>query len=187
MEMQTANKFEHAKIYRISSLALNLTYYGSTLNRLSQRMAQHRSAWKGYKAGKAGCIYYTAFDVLEADDAAIFLVETFKCNNIEELKARERHHIENNMCVNKTIPGRTMAEYRVANQETIKVKEAAYRAANQEAINAKSAAYYAANWTRLNANQACPCGGKFTMNNRAKHEKTIKHRRFIAAVTPVAP
>ncbi len=216
-----ANKFEHAKIYRISSLSLNLTYYGSTLNRLSQRMAQHRAACKAYKSGKAGCTYYTSFEVLEADDAAIFLVETFKCNNIEELRARERHFIENNVCVNKHIPGRTtaeyqaayraanqealkayFAEYRAANKETIQAYQAEYRAANKDALNANQAAYraanqealkayfaeyYVANWAKLNANHACPCGGKFTTQHRAAHEKTKKHCRFIAAATPVAP
>jgi hypothetical protein len=50
------------------------------------------------------------------------LVENYSCNSKKELETRERYYIENNECVNKNMPTRTMKEYQEENKEKIKKK-----------------------------------------------------------------
>tara|TARA_R110001592_G_scaffold318445_1_gene595579 strand:- start:605 stop:1045 length:441 start_codon:yes stop_codon:yes gene_type:complete len=98
------NKFSNAKIYRIVNDINGMTYYGSTHQKLSKRMGDHRSDYKIKK-------HKTYLKFGEISDCKIFLVENFPCNSKEELKTRERFFIENYPCVNKNIPGRSKVEY----------------------------------------------------------------------------
>jgi hypothetical protein len=110
-------------------------FYGSTTQALSTRIGAHKSAFRSWKqeCGNAPTSFPTqglskrtgaenndfkswrngsgkfssSFHILKYDDTAIFLVEHFPCSSREELKARERHHIDNNICVNKDSPGKT--------------------------------------------------------------------------------
>ena len=105
--------YNNGKIYRISSYDDNsLVYIGSTTKQLSQRMGQHRISYKYYKIGKCGKI--SSFDVFDAqgiENCYIELIENYPCNNKDELNKQEGIHIRKNICVNKNIAGRTLAEY----------------------------------------------------------------------------
>ena len=105
--------YEKSKIYKIESFIGNCIYYGSTCEALSVRMAKHRYNYKHQST-------ITSSKVLCFPDAKIYLVESYPCENIEELQAREGWFIKHNECVNKNVPGRTRKQYLKDNDEKIK-------------------------------------------------------------------
>ena len=46
--MDITNKYQNAKIYKITDIAYNKCYIGSTTESLSLRMARHRSNFKKF-------------------------------------------------------------------------------------------------------------------------------------------
>ena len=44
------NKFNSGKIYKVTNQENNKSYYGSTINSLSQRIAAHKCSYKKYVA-----------------------------------------------------------------------------------------------------------------------------------------
>lgn len=98
-------KFNNSKIYRIVNDVNGMTYYGSSTQSLSKRMAKHRWSFKNNKIPST----YNKFGNIE--DCKIFLIENYPCENKEQLLKRERYYIENNECINIEIPGRSKADY----------------------------------------------------------------------------
>lgn len=112
--------YSRGKIYKITSG--DLTYIGSTTEpTLARRLADHVSCYKRWKAGKQH--FTTSCLLIETGQYEITLVELCPCNSKDELTARERFHIETNVCVNKIIPGRTNKEYWAENPERYKEKQ----------------------------------------------------------------
>jgi hypothetical protein len=108
--------YANGKIYKITSG--DKTYIGSTCEpTLARRLAKHLGDYKKWKQGKRGSI--TSFPLIETGQYEITLVELCPCGSKDELRARERFHIENTVCVNKLIPGRTAEEY----EQTCRNKE----------------------------------------------------------------
>lgn len=101
--------YSKGKIYRVVCNETGNTYYGSTIQSLSQRLTNHRSCYNRWRKGKSN--YTTIFIILEINNYSIVWVEDYPCENNYQLQARERHFIENNNCVNKVIPTRTQKEY----------------------------------------------------------------------------
>ncbi len=110
-----------------------LTYYGSTTKSLGTRKSQHKYDHAHYLTN--GNKYLTAYEVMGADDWDIELVEYGLSE--EQMKLRERWHIENNECVNKYVPGRTKAEYARDHKEKIAAYKKQYAIDNQDYINVK--------------------------------------------------
>lgn len=107
--------YSTAKIYRI--VGGEKTYYGSTLQPLHKRLSAHKGHMKRYDEEKS-TQYCSSYEVLAEPNCGIYLVEAFTtCKNRDELNARERYYVENNVCVNSNIPGRTNKEWEVANFE----------------------------------------------------------------------
>ena len=52
------------------------------------------------------------FEKYGINNTDIILVESYPCENKNELHSRERYYIENNNCVNKIIPTRTSKEFK---------------------------------------------------------------------------
>jgi methionine synthase I (cobalamin-dependent) len=125
--------YANAKIYKIVDNTSDKIYIGSTCKTLSSRLSAHRCAYKSEK-----CKYCTSFEVLKNGDFDIILIEEVNCQNIEQLRARERHHIETNICVNKKIPNHTKAEsdkvYYEKNKEKIIQYVAKWKQANLEHV-----------------------------------------------------
>ena len=116
------NKYEKGKIYKVESLNGNKIYIGSTVNDyLSNRMAKHRNYYKDYLSGKK-VRYYVCdiFDEYGVENCVITLIENFPCNDVNELRQRERYYIQTLDCVNKNIPSRTFKEYYIDNKAKIK-------------------------------------------------------------------
>ena len=126
--------YQLGKIYKIVCNTTGKIYIGSTCEAsLARRLCCHRSDYKKQIAGKN--IFLTSFEVMESDNYEIILVENYPCNSKYELHSRERFFIENNDCVNKVIPKRTMKEWGQDNKEHIKEIHRKYRVNHKEQIN----------------------------------------------------
>lgn len=122
--------YQKGRIYKIINDDNDDIYIGSTCSPLSVRMSNHRGDFNQYKLRKSN--YITSFKILEFPSAKIILIENFPCNTKEELTAREAFHIRNLICVNKNIPLRTDAEYRIDNLEAVKEGQKKCYEANKE-------------------------------------------------------
>ena len=123
-------------IYTVRSKSRpDLVYYGSTVQRLSQRMAGHRSDYKD-KTKTGHC---TSMQILALGDAYIELVEAVKVPSKQHLRALEgRYQRENPHCVNLYVAGRSTAEYRQIPE--VKAHRQAYQKAFQQTTGFKEMA-----------------------------------------------
>lgn len=105
------NKYINGKIYALISESAGLTYYGSTIQRLSQRKGEHARDYRNYLLYDDGwrC---SSFEVLKHEDAKIILIEEFPCTSKLELEQREGYYQMNNPCINIHRAGRNTKEYR---------------------------------------------------------------------------
>jgi hypothetical protein len=94
--------YTQGKIYVLRSPNTDLVYLGSTTQTLSQRMAKHRSDFKRYRDG-IKTDFRTSFYIFESGDAYIELLESFPCNYVEELTAKEYIYVRQygEKCCNK--------------------------------------------------------------------------------------
>ena len=94
----------------------------------------------------------------------------------------------------------TSSDYYNKNMETIRTKNQQYRINNAEQIRNTKATYYQNNAEQMkedrkaryerekttdyyNERHKCPCGGCYTISNKAHHVKSKKHQRHIANAT----
>ena len=92
-------------------------YYGSTIQPLSKRIAQHRN-----KSNDCN----SKILIEKYGKVKIVLVKLFPCNSKQELEAEEAKYIRENKCINKIIPLRTQKEWYEDNKEQNKEKNKEY-------------------------------------------------------------
>lgn len=103
-----------AIIYKLTSP--NLTYYGSTTQKMEIRFNSH----------KHNAIYYknlTSHKLFEDGEVEITILVKGEFKDKKCLKEMERYYIENNTCINKNIPNRDSKEYESYRRKTEKRKE----------------------------------------------------------------
>ena len=135
--------YKNGKIYQITDITYTKCYIGSTTQPLYKRFYQHKIHFNAWKKGKKP--KYTSLDIFDefgVDNCIIELIESFPCNNKEELTKREGYHIKLNECVNKCIAGRTTKEYHNDNINVIKHRVKEYYENNVDAIKVKRKKYY---------------------------------------------
>jgi hypothetical protein len=152
--------YENGKIYKLVSNVSDKVYYGSTINPLHMRLLQHR-------ASSNKCASKSIIDDGSHD---IVLVEWCECDSRKELHARERYHIENNECINKTIPTRTSKQYKLDNKDRLvqyrldnKDKIVQYRLDNRDKIAERHRHYYQDNKDRIENREK-----QYRLDNRDK-------------------
>lgn len=127
------DRYKNAKIYKIVDNTTGKMYIGSTCEpTLAHRLAKHRRSYNRYLKG--GCNLTTSFEILKNNNYSIFLLEEYPCETKDQLLARERFFIENNECVNKVIPTRTIKEWEEANKDKLKEYRTKYRQDNSVKI-----------------------------------------------------
>ena len=155
--------YKNAKIYKLVNDELNLTYYGSTCTALHKRLYQHKSK-SNTSSSKI---------MFESGEVKIFLVELFPTENKILLTQRERYFIENNECINKTIPNRTKKEYYIDNKD--KIKE--YYLLNKEKIKQKNKGkikeYYLLNKDKIKQKNK-EYGKEYNVKNKEKIKERMK-------------
>ena len=163
--------YANSKIYKLVSFNLpDLPYYGSTTQTLCKRKGRHVSDYKA-NGLKASC---TSRIVIDAGDYEIIWVEDFPCENKDQLKARERYYIENRVCVNKNVPGRTNEEYYQANNVRAKEWYQANKAHVKEWYQANKADIKARYSERI---QCTVCNCMTSRGNIAQHQRSAKCKR----------
>jgi len=155
--------YSQGKIYCVRSHKTDLIYIGSTCQPLYKRLNEHKTAYQRYlKTGKSKEYSYKIYELDEAP--YIELIKKYPCSCLDELRKEEGQHIRSMECVNKYVAGRTKKEWRDDNKDHVKEYDKEYREANKDKINQKI---------------TCLCGGKYTKQNKAQHERTTKHKQFI--------
>jgi hypothetical protein len=157
--------YNNGKIYKIVCNTTGLVYIGSTTkNKLCERLTQHKSRFKKYNEGDN--IKYSSFLVLENNNYNIILIENYKCNNKDELTARERYYIEKIECVNSVIPGRTRKERDNLKVNKIKksISDKKYYEKNKIKIR-ESGKDYRKNYNNIRNNWWSSMGGNPFKNN----------------------
>jgi hypothetical protein len=184
IEIDGMVNYGNGKIYKLVSFQNDDVYYGSTTGPLTKRLSGHRRAYN-YRMGGKGC-YMTSFEIVKHPDVYIVLVESINCKSKEELFAVERKYIENNDCVNKTIPGRTKKQYYQDKKETISAKKKQHYQDNRERIAIISAQYRKENRESINKRQnekiLCECGNYYTRTNISHHNRSKKHLKYLLSI-----
>jgi hypothetical protein len=183
-----------AKIYKIvCDEEPELIYFGSTCERLSNRMGAHRSAYRRYLNGDGK--FVSSFKILKHESANIVLVEKFPCESKDALHARERFWIESTACVNKNIPGsygvgtrEYHKKYYARNTEKIKNYQAEYRkkraekeknVGGEEKKNLEEKAKKAKERSQAYAcgKMVCGCGVTHIRSGKTNHLRSAKHKK----------
>ena len=176
--MAQVNKYNHSKIYKISSNLTDKIYVGSTTQTLAQRLSKHTSDYRQYV--RTNNVYVSSFEIIKLGDSYITLIEENNFNNRQQLFRREGEIMKlNTNVVNNNISGRTQAEYKVDNKEYI----LQYSQGNKQVILAKQKQYYINNKQLiLEKNKqtfTCICGVIIRTSDKLKHMKTNKHINLI--------
>jgi hypothetical protein len=141
------NKYQKGKIYRLVCNNTGLNYYGSTTQLLSKRLYAHKLCYKNYLNDNKN--YFTSFKIIEGNNFEIILVELFNCSCKIELEKRERYYIENNDCVNKNIPTRTIKEWRELHKNDYKEYNKDYYKEHKDEKKNKLKEYYDLNKDKI--------------------------------------
>jgi len=177
-------EYQDGKIYKITGNGM--TYFGSTINSLDVRFSQH--VCEKYKYDNKKC---TSKLIIDTEKAIIELVENFPCNSRKELEQRERYWIENNECVNKSIPCRTheeylqyLKEYYVENRDTkLEYMKKYYEEKSSELI-IKMKQYHEKNRDEIlknnNTKVTCECGCIVNNSGLLRHKYSKKHQKQMA-------
>ncbi len=153
--------YQKSKIYKL--VGYGKTYYGSTTQPLCERKSQHK---QNFLKNKNGTCSKELFKL--GSDIDIVLVETYPCNNKEELHQRERYYIENNECINNRIPLRTRKEHYIDNKDKILENQKEYNETNKDKIKEQKSEKI-----------KCECGKIYTQSNKSRHKQSKKHIQFI--------
>jgi hypothetical protein len=117
------------RVYKIVSK--DLTYVGSTVLPLNERLRLHHNDYKAYLNGNPH--YVTSYEVIK-DEHEIQLIYEGEFENENSMRKMEGEYQRKIECVNKIIAGRTPHEYRQENREEINKKATLYRQEHTEEI-----------------------------------------------------
>jgi len=98
------NKYQNSKIYKIVCNITNEIYFGSTYQKLSNRLREHVYDSKNKKS-------LSSNKIIDRGDYKIELVENFPCETRKELHAREGYFQLKIPCVNMHVAGRPHSEW----------------------------------------------------------------------------
>lgn len=141
--------YKNGKIYKIVSDLTDNIYIGSTCQLLCKRLAKHKSNYKGFLNKKDS--YITSYKLIELGETRIELIEDFPCERKEQLNAREGYYIKlfKDICVNKTIMGRTEKEWINDNRDKKAKIDKKYRESHKDKTAERKKKYYEANKDKI--------------------------------------
>ena len=149
---KVVKKYDYSKgqIYKITYDGCEKPYYGSTIQKLNDRLARHRFESRN-------TISDNELDkIIDNDNHYIELVENFPCNSKLELRIREQYFIDNFDCANQ-VNAYTSEEAKKEQQKK-----------NQEKQNIKRKEVV-----------LCECGMSITKGHLREHKKSKFHQDFI--------
>ena len=154
-------------IYKLVCEITGETYIGSTKRSLEDRLKDHLN-----KGNKSCCK-----QIINRNKYYIEQLESYPCNNRQELVQREGEYQRVFECININIAGRTQAEYKQDNKEKVDEYRKQYQQDNKNKEKRKQ--YEQANKEKIKARKSnevmCECGIKSTQNNLQRHKRSKKH------------
>ena len=195
-----SNKFSNGIIYKIVSKDINITecYIGSTIN-FKERKRKHITHCNNENSIKYNYkLYKFIRDNGGFNNFEIIEIKKYPSTSKRELELEEQKQYEiYGGELNSQYPTRTRKEYLIDNKE--KIKE--YYQENKEKYNEKFKKYYVDNKEKLkeqmkeyylnnlekikeknNKKIKCECGGRYTRINKARHNKTKKHLKYLSTI-----
>jgi hypothetical protein len=155
------------RVYKICSK--DLTYIGSTVETLEDRLRVHHNNYRKYLNGKYN--YTTSYEVIK-DEHEIQLIYESEFETEEDLRKMEGEYQRKIDCVNIRIEGRTHEEYmiqwRINHTDYLKAYDKQTYINNKEKIKKRKATPY-----------TCICGSVCTISGKSLHERTKKHLKFL--------
>ena len=139
-------KYQDGKIYQILNSETDDVYVGSTCQKLSKRMTNHRTQ---LKSGRV-CKLYEKMHEIGEEHFYIELIEEYPCENSEQLLKREGEWMRRISTLNENVAGRNNKQYKQENKETIKEREKTYYQENKEQILQRQKEHYTENKERIN-------------------------------------
>jgi hypothetical protein len=133
-------------------------YVGSTTQKLTKRMYEHR-----HKSKSKWAPFHKYINEQGIDNFKIVLVEPYPCRGKAELNMREEHW--------RCKLGPTHNVYRAY----------ATKAQRAEDDRKSQRIYYHNNVDKINKKVRCECGTTISKQNIAKHRKSKKHERLMGA------
>jgi hypothetical protein len=110
----TFNKYSDSKVYKIISTDSNnkFVYYGSTTLSLTSRFNMHKASFTHWLKDetKNQAATYPYFKQYGIENFKIELIAKIDCKTHKELLTLERYHTDNNECINKNKPIRSVEE-----------------------------------------------------------------------------
>jgi acyl-CoA synthetase (NDP forming) len=126
------NRYANGKIYKLVNDIDGEIYVGSTCCPLSKRLYEHKKAAK--KVIRR--LVYKHLNDVGWKHVNIILIELYPCQNVMQLKSKEREIIERlKPRLNKLIPTRTAQEWRALHKEGKARYDLEYRQKNTEHIS----------------------------------------------------
>lgn len=170
--------YQNGKVYKIVNNENNEIYVGSTaIKYLSNRMGQHRSKYRLWKAGKESKI--SSCDMFEKcglENCRVILIENYPCNSKDALRAREDYWIKNTPnCIN--------TKGAIKDFERKKENESIYRQGEKHKTYQreykKSSKYKEYEKKHKSQIFNCCCGGRTMIDHKLRHERSSKHKEYI--------
>ena len=112
-------KYQNGKVYKILNSETDDVYVGSTTQKLSKRMTNHRTK---LKPGRILRLYEKMREIGE-DKFYIEPIEEYPCQNSEQLLKREGEWMRQIGTLNENVPGRNNKQYKQEHKENIKERE----------------------------------------------------------------
>jgi hypothetical protein len=171
---QKGRDYSKGLIYKLQHNTINdLVYIGSTIN-FTRRKHCHKSSCNNENDNT---LKYTTMRANGGwDSFRMVVVKLYPCNSKRELDVEEeRYRVELQASLNSN-------RCHITDEEIVKYQKKYQKnhyEANREAILENQKKYNEANKDKLNEKFKCDCGGKFTLQNKAIHEKTKKHKQFL--------
>jgi len=165
--------YSKAKLYTIRSHHTDKIYIGSTCERLSKRLFQHRRDYKLFKEGNYH--YISSFEIIQYADNYIELLRAVPCVSRQELHKLEGEEIRAaDNRVNMHIAGRTKKEYYKEHKEHLNQYKKEWHQKNRENILQR--------YQEKKDIRECLCGGHYNCaieDKRERHYGTQKHEKYI--------
>ena len=102
--------YSKAKIYQLVNDITDDIYVGSTCQKLSKRMAEHRASMRSSRDNHIKL--YQKMNEIGLEHFRIELIKECPCENIEQLRAIEGKYIREIGTLNSHLAGRTSSDYK---------------------------------------------------------------------------
>lgn len=147
--------YSKGKVYRLVCNTTNQQYVGSTTaERLSQRLAEHKSGFKRDKQQSSSII-------IAGGNCSIILIEDYPCQNKDQLRQRERYWQEQIPCVNKQKAISSLEEKAEYNRAYANSHREKYKELNKKL-------------------KRCECGADVPVGHFARHKQSKKHLNLVS-------